>query len=127
VYASSFHAGFGPERAVDGDIGTFWHSEYSPPTPLPQSITLNLGEVKQISKIDYQPRFDGNLNGTILDHKVYVSTDGQTFTKVAAGTWALDARLNTATFEAVQAPYVRLEGHRASGGSYLSAAEVSAG
>ncbi|MBB6548251.1 discoidin domain-containing protein [Nonomuraea rubra] len=127
VYASSFHAGFGPERAVDGDIGTFWHSEYSPPTPLPQSITLNLGEVKQVSKLDYQPRFDGNLNGTVLDYKVYVSTDGQTFSEVATGTWALDARLKTATFGAVEARYVRLEGHRASGGSYLSAAEVSAG
>ncbi|MEV4170864.1 discoidin domain-containing protein [Nonomuraea sp. NPDC049709] len=127
VYASSFHAGFGPERAVDGDIATFWHSEYSPPTPLPQSITLNLGEVKQVGNVGYQPRFDGNLNGTILDYKVYVSTDGQTFTEVAGGTWAGDARLKTATFPAVDARYVRLEGTRASGGSYLSAAEVTAG
>ncbi|GGS70820.1 discoidin domain-containing protein [Nonomuraea spiralis] len=94
---------------MDGDIATFWHSEYSPPTPLPQSL-----------------RFDGNLNGTILDHKVYVSTDGQTFTQVAAGTWAGDARLKTAAFPAVDARYVRLEGTRASGGSYLSAAEVTA-
>lgn len=127
VYASSFHAGFGPERAVDGDIATFWHSEYSPPTPLPQSLTLNLGEVRQVSKVGYQPRFDGNLNGTILDYKVYVSTDGQAFTQVAAGTWAGDARLKTAAFTAVDARYVRLEGTRASGGSYLSAAEVTAG
>ncbi|NUR90461.1 MAG: discoidin domain-containing protein [Nonomuraea sp.] len=125
VYASSFHAGFGPERAVDGDIATFWHSEYSPPTPLPQSLTLNLGEVRSVSKVEYQPRFDGNLNGTILDYRVYVSTDGQTFTQVAAGTWAGDARVKTAAFAAVDARYVRLEGTRASGGSYLSAAEVT--
>ncbi|NRQ38852.1 discoidin domain-containing protein [Nonomuraea sp. NN258] len=127
VYASSFHAGYEPERAVDGDIATFWHSEYSPPHPLPQSLTLNLGATKQVSKVDYQPRFDGNLNGTILDYRVSVSTDGETFTQVAAGTWALDARLKTATFPAVDARYVRLEGTKASGGSYLSAAEVSAG
>ncbi|MDP4508175.1 discoidin domain-containing protein [Nonomuraea turcica] len=127
VYASSFHAGFGPERAVDGDIATFWHSEYSPPTPLPQSITLSLGEVKRVGKVDYQPRFDGNLNGTLLDYKVYVSADGQSFTEVTAGTWAGDARLKTATFTPVDARYVRLEGHRALGGSYLSAAEVTVG
>lgn len=127
VYATSFHAGFPPERAVDGEIGTYWHSEYSPPTPLPQSITLNLGEVKQVSKVEYQPRFDGNLNGTILDYKVYVSTDGRSFTEVTSGTWDLDARLKTASFTAVDARYLRLEGSRASGGSYLSAAEVTAG
>ncbi|MGP3913056.1 discoidin domain-containing protein [Nonomuraea sp. 10N515B] len=113
--------------AVDGDIATFWHSEYSPPTPLPQSITLNLGEVKRVGKVDYQPRFDGNLNGTLLDYKVYVSADGQSFTEVAVGTWAGDARLKTATFTPVDARYVRLEGHRALGGSYLSAAEVTVG
>ncbi|MER6943199.1 discoidin domain-containing protein [Nonomuraea sp. NPDC000554] len=127
VYASSFHPGFGPERAVDGDIATFWHSEYQPPTPLPQSITLNLGETKRVSKLDYQPRFDGNLNGTVLDYNVYVSTDGETFTRVASGSWAADARLKTATFPAVEARYVRLEGTRANGGSYLSAAEVTSG
>jgi hexosaminidase len=57
---------------------------------------------------------------------VYVSTDGQAFTEVASGTWALDARLKTAAFTAVDARYVRVEGTRASGGSYLSAAEVTA-
>ncbi|WP_442942152.1 discoidin domain-containing protein [Nonomuraea sp. NBC_00507] len=56
---------------------------------------------------------------------MYVSADGQSFTEVAAGTWAGDARLKTATFTPVDARYVRLEGHRALGGSYLSAAEVS--
>ncbi|WP_223166359.1 discoidin domain-containing protein [Nonomuraea sp. SYSU D8015] len=127
MYATSFHAGTGPERAIDGDIATFWHSEYTPPTPLPQSITLNLGAVGRVGKIEYQPRFDGNLNGTILDYKVYVSADGQAFTEVAAGTWAGDARLKTAAFAAVDARYVRLEGHRALGGSYLSAAEATAG
>lgn len=127
VFATSFHPGREPEFAVDGDIATFWHSEYSPPHPLPQSITLNLGEVKQVGKVNYQPRFDGNLNGTILDYRVYVSTDGETFTQVATGTWATDARQKTASFDPVDARYVRLESTRSSGGSYASAAEVSAG
>ncbi|WP_214324821.1 discoidin domain-containing protein [Nonomuraea sediminis] len=126
VYATSFHPGFGPERAVDGDISTFWHSEYDPVTPLPQSITLNLEEVRTVSALTYQPRFDGNLNGTILAYNVYVSTDGQAFTQVATGTWAADARLKTATFPATSARYVRLEGTKGNGGQYLSASEVTA-
>ncbi|MFI6599423.1 discoidin domain-containing protein [Nonomuraea sp. NPDC050536] len=126
VYATSFHPGFGPERAVDGDISTFWHSEYDPVTPLPQSITLNLEEVRTVSALTYQPRFDGNLNGTILAYNVYVSTDGQAFTQVATGTWAADARLKTAAFPAISARYVRLEGTKGNGGQYLSASEIAA-
>ncbi|HEX2130367.1 MAG TPA: discoidin domain-containing protein [Actinophytocola sp.] len=125
VYASSFNPGRPPEYAIDGDISTFWHSEWSPPTPLPQSITLNLGEPTAVSELRYQPRFDGNLNGTIKDYVVYVSTDGQTFTEVTSGTWTADAREKSVTFPRTQARYVRLEAHSASGGSYASAAEVS--
>ena len=124
--ATSFHSGTPPENAVDGDITTIWHSEFSPPTPLPQSITVNLKEEKTVSQLTYQPRFDGNLNGTIREFNVYVSTDGQDFTQVASGTWPVDARLKTATFSAVPARYVRLEATAASGGSFASAAEVDA-
>ncbi|MBO0829586.1 MAG: discoidin domain-containing protein [Streptosporangiales bacterium] len=125
IVATSYHSGFPPENAIDGDIDTFWHSEYSPPTPLPQSITLNLQDTEQVSKLTYQPRFDGNLNGTIRDYNVYVSPDGQSFTKVASGTWPVDARLKTATFDPVDARYVRLEATSASGGSFCSAAEIN--
>lgn len=126
VFATSWHSGFEPEKATDGDVNTFWHSEYIPVTPLPQSITLNLRDVQQVDRVTYQPRVDGNLNGTILSYKVYVSTDGKTFTEVTAGTWDRDARLKTASFPAVAARYVRLEAHTASGGDYASAAEVTA-
>src|SRR5690606_4209298 len=68
--ASSAHPGNPPENAVDGDVTTFWHSEYSPPHPLPQSLTLNLRETRTVDTLHYQPRFDGNLNGTILDYEV---------------------------------------------------------
>ncbi|WP_419992361.1 discoidin domain-containing protein [Streptomyces boninensis] len=125
VVATSYHPGTQPEAAVDGDINTFWHSEYSPPNPLPQSITLNLKETKQVSRLTYQPRFDGNLNGTITGYNVYTSTDGQAFTKAASGTWSADARLKTASFDPVQARYVRLEATTASGGSFCSAAEIT--
>jgi F5/8 type C domain-containing protein len=125
VYTTSFHPGFEPEKAIDGDIATFWHSEYSPPTPLPQSLTLNLGEQRQVSELTYQPRFDGNLNGTITAYNVSVSADGESFTQVASGTWAPDARLKTAAFAPVAARYVRLEATAGHNGDYASAAEVA--
>jgi hypothetical protein len=125
VYTTSYHLGFEPEKAIDGDIATFWHSEYSPPTPLPQSLTLNLGEPRTVSRLTYQPRFDGNLNGTITAYTISVSEDGETFTQAASGNWAADARLKTATFAPVAARYVRLEATAAHNGSYASAAEVT--
>ncbi|MCT2582989.1 discoidin domain-containing protein [Actinophytocola gossypii] len=125
VYASSFNPGRPPEDAIDGDINTFWHSEWSPPHPLPQSITLNLGSPTTVSELRYQPRFDGNLNGTIREYVIYVSVDGRSFTEVTSGTWPVDAREKTATWTATDARYVRLEAHSASGGSYASAAEVT--
>jgi len=33
VFATSFRPGFPPDNAIDGDSNTFWHPEYSPPTP----------------------------------------------------------------------------------------------
>ncbi|HEY3505337.1 MAG TPA: discoidin domain-containing protein [Actinocatenispora sp.] len=126
AYATSFHAGTPPENAVDGDIATIWHSEYQPVTPLPQSITLNLGATRSVTSLSYQPRFDGNLNGTILSYQVSVSTDGATFDTVASGDWAGDARLKTVTFPAVDARYVRLTGTKGYGGEFVSAAEVTA-
>ena len=126
AYASSYNPGFPPEQAVDGDINTFWHSEWSPPHPLPQSLTVNLGQVRSVHNLHYQPRFDGNLNGTITGYKVYVSMNGTTFTQVTSGTWSADARQKTATFTAVAARYVRLEAVASVGGSLASAAEISA-
>lgn len=125
AYASSFNPGYPPENATDGDINTFWHSEWSPPAPLPQSLTVNLGQLREVRELHYQPRFDGNLNGTIASYTIYVSTDGTEFARVASGTWPIDAREKTTTFAPVSARYVRLEATSASGGSYASAAEVS--
>jgi hypothetical protein len=126
AYASTFNPGFPPENAVDGDINTFWHSEFSPPAPLPQSITVNLGAPREVTELRYRPRFDGNLNGTISRYTIYVSADGTAFERVADGTWPIDAREKIATFDPVTARYVRLEATASSGGSFASAAEVSA-
>ena len=71
-------------RAVDGDPATLWRSASG---ALPQSITLDLGGVYDISELRYQPRFDGVLNGHITAYTLAVSTDGATFTDVRTGTW----------------------------------------
>ncbi|TDD36491.1 discoidin domain-containing protein [Actinomadura sp. KC06] len=126
AFATSWHVGNEPEKAVDGNPGTFWHTEWSPPVALPQSITVHLDGVRKISSLEYLPRQDGSPNGDILDYTIEVSTDGITFTEVAKGTWAANKAAKTATFAPVDAELVRLISTRSGGGPYASAAEITA-
>jgi hypothetical protein len=82
--ATSFQGADDAAKAVDGDPATLWRSAAQ---QLPQSITIDLGGVYDITEVRYQPRFDGLLNGHITNYTVAVSTDGTTFTNVRTATW----------------------------------------
>lgn len=122
--ATSYHVGYEPLKAIDGNNSTMWHTEWSPMAYLPQSITLNLGGTYNVTTIKYLPRQDGNQNGRITGYNVYTSTNGTSFTPVASGTWTNDASEKTASFTATSASYIRLEATSA-GGGYASAAEIN--
>jgi len=124
--ATSYHPGYPPSAAIDGNCATFWHVEWSPPHPLPQSITLDLGGSYPTDGITYLPRQDGNHNGDITGYNVYASTDGQTFTKIASGTWTSDSSLKWVTWAPVTARYIRLEATSGFNG-YASADEINVG
>lgn len=96
--------------ALDGRTASIWHTYFSPAprSHLPQSITFGLGGAYDVTELSYLPRQDGGLNGTITTWTVFASTDGTTFTQVAAGTWAGDATRKSATFDAPGARYLRL-------------------
>jgi hypothetical protein len=126
--ATSYESTVGavPQNALDGNLATLWHSEYSPQRlPLPQSITLDLGGVYDVSELAYQPRVDGSLNGTITAYNVYASSDGQNFNRVATGSWPDDSALKFSKFSAIGARYIRLEATGSHEGKDLaSAAEI---
>ncbi|MGH3713365.1 MAG: endo-alpha-N-acetylgalactosaminidase family protein [Micromonosporaceae bacterium] len=73
---------------LDGDSGTFWHTEWSESEPAPpHHVTLDLGGTYDVKKLHYLPR-QGQSNGRIAGYEVYVSTDGQSWgDPVAKGTW----------------------------------------
>lgn len=123
--ATSFQPGYEPAEAIDGNCATFWHTEYSPVHAYPpQSVTLDLGGSYDADGLSYVPRQDGNANGNITAYNVYVSTDGQSFTKVASGSWADNATAKSVTWPATQARYVRLEATAGHNG-YASADEIN--
>lgn len=122
--ATSQHTGYEAARALDGDPATMWHSEWEPPAPLPQAITIDLGDNVDVEGLTYLPRQDGNRNGIITEYAVYVSNDGRAYTELTTGTWAGDATLKSALFSAPGARYVRLDAIQG-GGGYAAAAEIN--
>lgn len=120
----------GPEKTIDGDIWTKWHTAYNNEySTLPHYITYNLGKAYNgIYMLKYLPRQDVDWNGVITKFEISVSNNGTDFTKVAEGTWAADKTEKTATFNAKGAEYVRftaLESRSDAGKQYASAAEIN--
>lgn len=124
----SANAGAGGELVLDGDEDTIWHSQYQPTDdPLPHTITIDMKEEYNVKGLTYLPRQDGNSNGNIGEHEVYLSLDGTNFgSPVAFGTWLDDASLKVSAFETQPARYVRLVALSEAGGRgpWTSAAEI---
>ena len=78
-------------NAIDGDPDTFWHSRWSqsPLGKAPHEIIIDLGQSVALSRVEYLPRQDGNVNGTAKDYRLYLSnTVGQWASPVDSGSFA---------------------------------------
>jgi hypothetical protein len=127
--ATSQHSGYEASKAIDGNVSTIWHTDFSrifnqPSVSLPQSIMLNLGGIYDVNALHYLPRQDGSLYGAILSYRVYVSIDGSHFTLTATGNWTDDHTEKTVTFVPTRASYIRLEAVAGHAG-YASVAELN--
>lgn len=109
--------------AIDGNAGTWWHTNWSNPVPLPQSITLDLGEIKTIGKYTYLPRPNAD-NGTITKYTLEVSSDGVNYKTVSEGSWDLNANEKVVEFDPANARFIRLTALEGKGG-FASAAELN--
>jgi alpha-galactosidase len=121
--ATSAHDGYPASAAIDGVRSSIWHDEFSPQAPLPQAITINLGQSCAVDGLTYQPRLDASTTGTITGYRIEVSADGQSFTPVASGDWPDDRTVKSVPFATAEARYVRLTATAGDGG-YASAAEI---
>ncbi|RIX52391.1 DUF5110 domain-containing protein [Paenibacillus nanensis] len=120
--ALSFQPGAEAAKAIDGDPNSVWHTKWDGSDKLPQSIIVDLGKPYSISQFRYAPRTDAG-NGTITSYNLYVSTDGQTYTKISEGSWIRNNLKKYVMFDALTARYVKLEAVAAVGG-FVSASEL---
>jgi len=106
--ATTAHDGYPASAAVDGQLTTIWHDEFTPQAPLPQALTVDLGGARTIDGLTYQPRLDVSRTGTITAYRIEASNDGTTFTPVAQGDWPDDSTLKSVPFTSRSARFVRL-------------------
>jgi len=123
---SSPQVGYPASNAVDGQLSTLWHSQYSPVhDPLLISLTVDLESLQTVTGLTYQPRLDGITTGIISGYTIATSQDGVNFTQAAPdGRWGQDSSLKSAAIKAGIARYVRLTATSAVNG-YASAAEIA--
>lgn len=115
------------EFAIDGDPGTFWHSEYNKTvTKHPHVLAVDLGKEREFSGITYLPRQDGSGNGRVKDYSVEVSADGEKWQPAAKGAFPDSADLQEVKFQApVKARYFRFSAlSETQGRDYAAVAEL---
>ncbi len=80
--ADCAHLGYGANNAIDNDISTFWHSDWSDEKMKhPHHIMIDMGKLKKAKGFEYTPRQDRS-NGRVALYDIEVSTDGQNWIKV---------------------------------------------
>jgi alpha-L-fucosidase len=117
--------------AIDGLNDRFYYSVWQTDSPLPHSITIDLGEeYGDVSTLSYVPKYIPYINplteGSIKDFKIYTSTDNIDYTEVYSGRWNGDIDLKVAVFEPAAARYIKLEALTAVDG-FAAVTEIAIG
>ncbi len=102
-----------PGAAIDGKNDTDFISMWQPSGALPQSITLDLGQVQpDLGWFGYVPRYHhekSSQDGNVTAYRILTSSDGRKFNEATAGSWPADGRMKVATFGPAPARYLRFE------------------
>ena len=127
VRTSSEHPGFEAYRAMDGDPGTMWHTEFGNfDRPHPHEITFDLGAEYELTGFVYRARPNAD-NGTFKDFECYVGNDPKKFGEPVVN-GALEKRDDDQKVDfpnKVKGRYVRLRAlSEASGRPWASIAEL---
>ncbi|MGL4572389.1 MAG: discoidin domain-containing protein [Clostridium sp.] len=120
--ASSEQPGEVASNAVDGDIGTLWHTKWGE-NGIPAQFTIDMSNIYEIDKFEYVSRPKGS-NGNITKYNLSISLDGINFKQlVENGVWKDDGGDKTVKFnDPIKARYIKVEA-LAGNGNFASAYE----
>src|SRR5262249_46906858 len=125
--ANSFSPGFEPRLASDGDVKTYWQTEFVGGTPgYPHELVVDLGSAKSIEGLLYVPRQD-SAEERVRDYEIHLSQEGKTWDQPASGgRWENDPAFKYIALTGARARYLRLRGlSEVEGRPFMSAAEVA--
>ena len=107
--ASSAHSSTPASHAVDGNIETLWHTDWTKGKALPASLTLDMLKPKPVSGLRCTPRQD-MPNGRVAAYEVAVSNDGSKWLPIdASGTLPDTKEAQEIRFKKpIKARYLRL-------------------
>lgn len=101
IRASSAHPGYEPEKAIDGDPATLWHSDYQQAAAgFPHEIAIALDRASIIKGLRVLQRQGDNHNGWVKEYEVYAGESWQKWGEpVAKGSLGATENEQTITFE----------------------------
>ncbi len=110
---------------IDGNNGSIWHSKYTNGIDsVPFTITLDLGKIVALDRIDFLPRQAGN-NGIITKYDLKIAeTENNYRSYKADGVWAEDSTVKTVDFNGEKVRYIQLIVKEAKG-NFGSLAEIT--
>jgi len=106
-------------NAFDGDVGTWWHTEFKDNRPAhPHEIVIDLGKSYKIEGVRYLPRTDSGTNGMIKAYEFFVADDPARFEKPAVkGSFKGTSKSEKEVpFKAQSGRYIKLRALSALGG-----------
>lgn len=108
--ASSYQDnGSAPDKVLDNDADTMWHSQWSI-TTMPHWLQLSFkGEAQAVNGLTYVPRQSGNDNGVLTKYEILGSNDGQNFETIKTGTLAANKDAKEITFDRVTYKHIRIK------------------
>jgi alpha-L-fucosidase len=126
--ATSGDAALAVDGYNDSSTGTFSETLWKSTGALPQSVTIDLGQVYGgIDMLEYLPqRWTGTTDGNVTSYTISVSDDGTTFTQVTSGTWPADPHYKSllspqrVQFTPQSARYVTFEADAVAGGGTVA-------
>lgn len=103
-----------PEKAIDGINDRYFYSVWESSKSLPQSITIDLGEIKQnINTLYYVPKYQTVttpvIQGSIKKYKIFASEDNIIYSQIDCGEWNGDTKMKVSTFVPVTVRFIKLE------------------
>ena len=120
------HADYGKEKAVDGDLNTFWHTSlYDENSQHPHHITIDLGQERDLVGFSYRGRQTGST-GMVKRYAFYGSNGGPTWRPLAIGSFQRSPLKQTVDFDKFRCRYIRFQAiSEVDGGRWASVAELT--